>query len=90
MAIAELYQQAVQCMAVSLDIRRTWMVTAAGEIDRLTSVAKRLVSCATIDYSILCTGYRDCNFDRNAFFPDQTRRGCTSKRPPKTQGTAVP
>lgn len=47
MALAELYQQAVQCLAVNLDIRRTWMATAAGEIDRLTSVGKRMVSRAT-------------------------------------------
>lgn len=47
MAVAELYQQAVQCLAVGLDIRRTWMTSAAAEIDRITSVGKQLVSRAT-------------------------------------------
>lgn len=48
MALAELHYQAVQCMAVSLEIRRTWKATAAADIGRLTSIAKQMVSCAIL------------------------------------------
>lgn len=42
-ALAELHQQGVQFLAVSIDNRRAWMKEKAGDIGRLTSTGKKLV-----------------------------------------------
>ena len=43
MALAELHRQAVQFLAVSLDLRRTWMTVGVGDTSGLTLAAKRMV-----------------------------------------------
>eukprot|EP00904_Undaria_pinnatifida_P008332 jgi/Undpi1/4629/HiC_scaffold_18.g07983.m1 len=46
-ALAELHQQGVQFLAVSIDNRRAWMKEKAGDIGRLTSTGKKLIQLGT-------------------------------------------